>query len=63
MDDARISVDIEDPSGRVLGHLFSRTTTYNDQLLNLLYDLNELARRELGYAPFNEDDMEYYDED
>ena len=47
----------------MLGHLFSRTMTYNQQLLDMLYDLNELARRELGFAPFDEDELEYYDED
>lgn len=62
-EDVRLSIDIVDASGKVLGHLFSRTMTYNQQLLDMLYDLNELARRELGFAPFDEDELEYYDED
>ncbi len=56
----RLSIDVQDSGGRTIGHIFSRSAAMNDTLIDLLIDLNELAAIELGYVPFNQDDLEYY---
>lgn len=60
---ARLSVDVSDKHGKVVGHLFSRANSMNESMIETLEELNELAARELGFKPFDEDDLEYYYED
>lgn len=44
----------------LLGYVFSYTPYYNERLAQLLYNVNELVGNELRGAPFDEYDLEEY---